>query len=131
MKEESNHRSNWKAMLIILVALIGGFLLSFLGYGLLWSGIAWHFQLIMLLPFLLLSYAVFRWSKGSTGSCAFILIGAAPLGILISQFRDTNGSHLMPILVVFSWIIGILAGYYWGKLSRSTQSKPSEIDTSS
>lgn len=131
MKEESNHRSNWKAMLIILVALIVGFLLSFLGYGLLWSGIAWHFQLIMLLPFLLLSYAVFRWSKGSTGSCAFILIGAAPLGILISQFRDTNGSHLMPILVVFSWIIGILAGYYWGKLSRSTQSKPSEIDTSS
>ena len=131
MKEESNHRSNWKAMLIILAALIGGFLLSFLGFGLLWSGIAWHVQLIMILPFLLLSYGVFRWSKGSTGSCAFILIGAAPLGILISQFRDTNGSHLMPVLVVFSWIIGILAGYYWGKLSRSTQSKPSEIDTSS
>ena len=131
MKEESNHRSNWKAMLIILVALIGGFLLSFLGYGLLWSGIAWHFQLIMLLPFLLLSYAVFRWSKGSTGSCAFILIGAAPLGILISQFRDTNGSHLMPILVVFSWIIGILAGYYWGKLSRAAESKSAEDIASS
>ena len=131
MKEESNHRSNWKAMLIILVALIGGFLLSFLGYVLLWSGIAWHFQLIMLLPFLLLSYAVFRWSKGSTGSCAFILIGAAPLGLLISQFRDTNGSHLMPILVVFSWIIGILAGYYWGKLSRTAKSKSAEDIASS
>jgi len=131
MKEESNHRSHWKAMSIILASLIGGFLLSFLGFGLLWSGIAWHFQLIMMLPFLLLSYGVFRWSKGSIGSCAFIFIGAAPLGILISQFRDTNGSHLMPILVVFSWIIAILAGYFLGKLSRSTQSKPSEIDTSS
>ena len=131
MKEESNHLSNWKAMFIILTTLIGGFLLSFLGFGLLWSGIAWHVQLIMILPFLLLSYGVFRWSKGSIGSCAFIFIGAAPLGILISQFRDTNGSHLMPILVVFSWIIGILAGYYLGKLSRGTQSKSSEIDASS
>ncbi len=131
MKEESNHRSNWKAMLIILVALIGGFLLSFLGYGLLWSGIAWHFQLIMLLPFLLLSYAVFLWSKGSTASCAFILIGAAPLGILISQFRDTNGSHLMPILVVFSWVIGILSGYYWGKLSRAAETKSAKDIASS
>jgi len=126
MKEGSSHRSNWKTMFIILAALIGGFLLSFLGFGLLWSGIPWHVQLIMILPFLLLSYGVFCWSKGSIGLCAFIFIGAAPLGILISQFRDTNGSHLMPILVVSSWIIGILAGYYWGKLSRTTESKSSE-----
>ncbi len=131
MKEESNHRISWKAILIILVALIGGFLLSFLGFGLLWSGIPWHVQLIMILPFLLLSHAVFRWSKGSIGSCAFILIGTAPLGILISQFRDTNGSHLMPILVVFSWIIGIFAGYYWGKLSQTTESQSSEDIASS
>ncbi len=64
-------------------------------------------------------------------SYAFIFIGAAPLGILISQFRDTNGSHLMPILVVFSWIIGILAGYYWGKLSQATESESSEDIASS
>lgn len=126
MKEESSNRSSWKVMFIILAALIGGFLLSFFGYGLLWSGIPWHLQLIMILPFLILSYGMFRWSKGSIGSCAFIFIGAAPLGILISQFRDTNGSHLMPILVVSSWVIGILAGYYWGKLSRDTQPKLSE-----
>lgn len=131
MKEESNHHSNWKAMLIILVALIGGFLLSFLGFGLLWSGIAWHVQLIMILPFSLLSYAIFRWSNGTMMSCAFIFIGAAPLGMLIAQFRDTNGSHLMPILVVFSWVIGILAGYYLGKLSRDIQSKSSEDIASS
>ncbi|AEJ01105.1 lysophosphatidic acid receptor 2-like protein [Nitrosomonas sp. Is79A3] len=131
MKEESNHRSNWKAMLIILVALIGGFLLSFLGFGLLWSGIAWHVQLIMILPFSLLSYAIFRWSNGIMISCTFIFIGAAPLGILISQFRDTNGSHLMPILVVFSWIMGMLAGYYWGKLSRAAESKSAEDIASS
>ena len=131
MKEESSHHSNWKAMLIILAGLTGGFLLSFLGFGLLWSGIAWHFQLIMILPFLLLTYSVFRWSKGSIGFCALIFIGAAPLGMLISQFRDTNGSHLMPILVVFSWIIGILSGYYWGKLSRAAESKSAEDIASS
>ncbi len=131
MKEESNHRSNWKAVSISVAALIGGFLLSFLGFGLLWSGIAWHVQLIMILPFLFLSYAVFRWSNGTMMSCAFIFIGAAPLGMLIAQFRDTNGSHLMPILIVLSWIIGILAGYYWGKLSRGAQSKSSETNASS
>ena len=53
MKEVSNHRSHWKTIRIILAALIGGFLLSFLGFGLLCSGIPWHTQLIMILPFLL------------------------------------------------------------------------------
>lgn len=123
--------SDWKNALIALLALLGGFLLSFLGFGLLWSGIPWHFQLIMALPFLLLSYAVFRWSKESIGYCAFILIGAAPLGMLMTQFRDTNGSHLMPVLVVVSWFLGSIAGCYLGKLSRGVQSGSSQDITSS
>jgi hypothetical protein len=114
--------SNRKNILIVLFALAGGFLLSFLGFGLLWSGIPWHFQLIMAVPFLLLSYAVFRWSKGKIGFCAFVVIGAAPLGMLMMQLRDTNGSHLMPILVVVSWLLGLTAGCYLGKLARSAQS---------
>lgn len=116
MKAESNHRNSWKEILITLIALVGGFLLSFLGFGLLWSGISWHIQLIMVLPFFLLSYGLYRWSHNAIISCIFILIGAAPLGLLITRFRDTNDSHLLPILIVSDWIIGILAGFYFGKL---------------
>jgi len=123
MKKESNQRSNWKEMLIILLALVGGFLLSFLGFGLLWSGISWPMQLIMTLPFFLLSYGLYRWSGNATLSCVFITIGAAPLGLLITRFRDTNDSHLLPILIVSGWIIGILAGFYFGKLSQKPQRK--------
>lgn len=118
--------NDWKNILIVLFTLAGGFILSFLGFGLLWSGIPWHFQLIMALPFLMLSYAVFHWSKGNIGFCAFALIGAAPLGMLMTQFRDTNGSHLMPVLVVVSWLLGSIAGCYLGKLSRSGQSGSSQ-----
>lgn len=120
MKMKSNHRSNWKEMLTILSALVGGFLLSFLGFGLLWSGIPWHIQLIMILPFFLLSYVLYRWSNNVTMSCIFIFIGAAPLGLLITRFRDTNDSHLLPVLVVSGWIFGILAGFYFRKLTQKS-----------
>jgi hypothetical protein len=120
MKMESNHRSNWKEMLTILIALAGGFLLSFLGFGLLWSGISWPIQLIMILPFFLLSYGLFRWSNNATLSCAFVFIGAAPLGLLITRFRDTNDSHLLPILIVCGWALGILASFYFAKLSQKS-----------
>ncbi|PTQ80038.1 lysophosphatidic acid receptor [Nitrosomonas ureae] len=121
MKKEPPTRNFWHSIFIIFCALVSGFLLSFISFGLLWSGISWHIQLIMTLPFLLLSCAVYRWSKGALGSCAFIVVGAAPMGVLISQFRDTNDSHLMPVLVVLSWILGVLAGCYLGYLSRSAR----------
>lgn len=130
MKPESNHRNNWREMLIILLALAGGFLLSFLGFGLLWSGISWHMQLIMTLPFFLLSYGLYRWSNNATLSCVFILVGAAPLGLLITRFRDTNDSHLLPILIVSSWVIGIFAGFYFGKLSQKPPTDSSKNTTS-
>lgn len=123
MKEKSKLRNYWKHLFIIFCALVSGFLLSFLGFGLLWSGISWYIQLVMVLPFLLLSYAVYRWSKGALGICAFIALGAAPLGVLITRFSDTNDSHLMPVLVVLSWILGMLAGCYLGYLSQNTQMK--------
>ncbi|QOJ23371.1 MAG: lysophosphatidic acid receptor [Gammaproteobacteria bacterium] len=120
MKMKSNHRSNWKEMLTILIALAGGFLLSFLGFGLLWSGISWPIQLIMILPFFLLSYGLFRWSNNAILSCAFVFIGAAPLGLLITRFRDTNDSHLLPILIVCGWALGVLVGFYFAKLSQKS-----------
>ena len=120
MNAESNQRNNWKKIPILLLALAGGFLLSFLGFGLLWSGIPWHIQLIMAAPFFLLSYGLYRWDGNAALSCIFILIGAAPLGLLIARFRDTNDSHLLPVLIVVSWLIGIFAGYFWGKLSQET-----------
>ena len=131
MKKESGHRSHWKKILVILLALAGGFLLSFVGFGVLWSGISWHYQLIMFFPFLLLSFAVAHWNKGAVDGCIFILCGAAPLGALITQFRDSNGSHLMPILVVFTWLMGIIAGYFLAKTSSDSRSESSEDIVSS
>lgn len=121
MKEKSNQHSQWKDLAILFSALIGGFLLSFLGFGLLWSGMLWHVQLIMVLPFALLSYVVTRWSKGKIGLCIFIFVGAAPLGILITQFRDNNDSHLMPILIVMGWLLGVILGYFLAKGSLDNQ----------
>lgn len=127
----SDHRSHWKTILIIVTALIGGFLLSFLGFSILASGIPWLVQLVMILPFMLLSLGIVRWSNGGIGFCAFIVMGAAPLGALIMQFRDTNGSHLMPILIVTGWLIGIFVGWYLGRLFRKTASDTSDNMASS
>lgn len=131
MKQASNHRGNWNKILVIVSALIGGFLLSFIGFGVLWSGISWHYQLIMFLPFLLLSFVLTRWGKRALDSCFFILCGAAPLGILITQFRDNNDSHLLPILMVSSWLIGIISGYFLAKISPGSQSESLEDNASS
>jgi hypothetical protein len=129
--ESNNHRNNWKEVLIILLALAGGFLLSFLGFGLLWSGISWPMQLIMIVPFFLLSYGLCRWSSNANLSCIFIFIGAAPLGLLITRFRDTNDSHLMPILIVSGWMIGILAGFYIARLVQKSPTGAPENTASS
>ncbi len=114
--QQTNRRSGWKTTFMAFCALIGGFLLSFLALVALWSGIPWIVQIAIFLPFLLFSYTVFEWTNESWIICALILVGAMPLGILMMQFRDTNGSHLLPTLMVMSWIIGISAGCYLGKL---------------
>lgn len=123
--QQPNRRSGWKMGLIAVCAVLGGFVLSFLAMVILWSGIPWLIQMIMFLPFLLLSFAIFKWSNESLSMCALILLGAAPLGVLMLQFRDTTGSHLLPVLVVLSWIIGISAGCYLGKLRGTVISSKS------
>lgn len=131
MKQAPNHRNRWEKVLVIVMALAGGFLLSFIGFGVLLSGVPWHYQLIMFLPFLLLSFALTHRGKGALDSCFFILCGAAPLGILITQFRDHNDSHLLPILMVSSWLVGIISGYFLAKISPDSRSESLEDNASS
>ncbi len=131
MREKASKHSGWKRVCIILFALVGGFLLSFIGFGLLWSGIHWHFQMLMFFPFLLLTWIASRWNQGMIDGCICILCGSAPLGTLIIQFQDTNDSHLMPILIVLCWLIGIVSGYFLAKASVNSNSRPSQDITPS
>lgn len=132
MQNRLDQRNTWKNLLIWISALGGGFLLSFLGFGLLWSGIAWAVQMVLaLLFFTALSYALSRWSQGAILPEILLVIGALPLGLLMMQFRDTSGSHLMPVLVVLSWLLGIAAGYFWGKWARQAQIAASRDNASS
>lgn len=96
----------------MIAALAGGFLLSFVAFGVLWIGTPWHLQVLMAVPFLLLALAI-AWT-GEPGNTTGLMVayGAAPLGALIMMFRDKNDSHLMPILVVLGWLAGILAGHF-------------------
>lgn len=105
-------------MVLGFAAIAGGFALSFLGFGLLWAGTPWEYQLLMVLPFLVLSFAVTR--TGSAGNQAWLLIvcGALPLGMVIPMFRDKNDSHVMSVLIVCGWAAGIAAGYYLGKKGK-------------
>lgn len=132
MQNNLNQPNPWKGLLIALAALGGGFLLSFLGFGLLWSGVAWAVQMVLaLLFFTALSYGLSRWSQGAILPEVLLVIGALPLGLLMMQFRDTNGSHLLPVTVVLSWLLGIAAGYLWGKWSRGAQAGVSHDNASS
>jgi hypothetical protein len=50
----------------------------------------------------------------------------AQLGDLITQFRDSNGSHLMPVLVVLTKFFGIIAGYFLAQTSLDSHSESSK-----
>ena len=77
-------------------AIAGGFALSFLGFGLLWAGTPWAYQLLMFFPFLALAFAVTR--VGRFGSQAYAMeelvaeLGAAflcaELGITVEPRAD-------------------------------------------
>jgi hypothetical protein len=112
--------NNWLEGLLAIAAVGGGFALSLIGFGLLWIGTPWHYQMLMFLPFLLLSWAVTRTLK-EKGMYALVLIagGAGPIGAIIPLFRDKNDSHLMSILIVCAWVGGMLVGYYLGRQRRS------------
>ncbi|MBI1397994.1 MAG: lysophosphatidic acid receptor [Betaproteobacteria bacterium] len=100
--DNSKQRTLW------VVAMIGGFALSFVGLGVLWAGAPWHYQILMFFPFLLLAFSVTRFGTNALP----VLLGALPIGALLLQFRDKNNSHLMPFVIVGAWVVGILLGHY-------------------
>lgn len=95
---------------MIVFALFGGFILSFLGIGALWVGLSWQYQMLMFFPFLMLAFGIKRFG----GNVVHILIGALPVASILVQFRDKQNSHLMPILIVITWLLGMLLGHYLG-----------------
>lgn len=100
--------SNWKQVIVLVAALVGGFVLSFVGFGVLWAGARWTYQLLMFFPFLLFTFAI----KRLGGHALLILIGAIPIAAILVQARDKDDSHLMSILLVVAWAMGILLGDY-------------------
>ena len=112
---DAAQRTNWKPMALGLSAIAGGFALSFLGFGLLWIGTPWEYQFLMLLPFLLLAFAVTRFGRSGNQTYLLVVCGASPLGMLIPMFRDKNDSHAMSVLIVCGWAAGIVAGYFLGR----------------
>jgi hypothetical protein len=93
-----------------MLALAGGFALSFVGVGVLWIGTPWAYQMLMFIPFLLLAFAITVTSPAGDHAFLLVIAGAAPIGALLTLFRDRNDSHLMSILVVCAWLAGTLAG---------------------
>jgi hypothetical protein len=65
----------------------------------------------MALPFCLLAFAITRSGKPPDKAFMGVIYGAAPLGLLITQFGDSQDSHLMPVLIVCAWLAGIVAGH--------------------
>jgi len=105
-------------------ALAGGFGLSFAGLGALWAGAAWPYEALMFFPFLLLAIAISRTGPPRDKLFLLIIVGAYPIGHVITMFRDKNDSHLMPILIVCLWLLGILAGHYLAaKVLRKPESR--------
>lgn len=85
-----------------------GFVLSFLALGVLWIGTAWPVQFLMCLPFLFAAYFITRHQVDGR----FVLFGVAPIAVLVAQFRDKEGSHAMPILLVCGWTASVLLGWW-------------------
>lgn len=94
----------------VLHPVVLAFVLSILAFGLLALAMSWPVQLAMGVPFALVAYVLARRARDARRVAVSMLAGAAPLGLLFAQFRNAEGSHLMPVLVVLSWAGGIVVG---------------------
>jgi hypothetical protein len=113
--------NNRKQGIGFVAALLGGFLLSFVGMGVLWVGTPVPYQFLMFFPFLLLAVALRRFGW----SALPMLLGLIPIGEIFVQFRDRDDSHLTSILLVAAWVSGILLGHYLGgRLARHPRGTP-------
>jgi len=85
-----------------------GFVLSFIAFGVLWIGTPWPAQFLMCIPFFIAAYVITRLK----GDGRFVLVGAAPIALLMVQFRDKDDSHAASILLVCAWVAAIWLGWY-------------------
>lgn len=90
-----------------LIGIIIGFALSFLSFGILWSGIN---QWAQAAPPLLFFIAGYFLAKKSVNALLHLYIGAAPLAGILVMFRDKEGSHALGIAIVLSWAIAAALG---------------------
>jgi hypothetical protein len=88
----------------------GAIALSILGFGFLWIGKPSGEAAVASL-FMLLAYFVSH-HQGARKTLATVLLPAAPIALLILQFRDPNDSHLASIAIVLAWIAGALIGAF-------------------
>jgi hypothetical protein len=96
-------------LILILAILLGG-VLSFLSIGLIWTGINQWSQAVITLLFFGLSFFASKKTQFDPRVLGAILIGAAPLGGIVTLFRDKNNSHLLGFAIVASWIIASYLG---------------------
>ena len=101
-----------------VIALVAGFALSFLGVGLLWIAMAWTVQALMLVPFAVLTFGLARWSGHARQVAGMVVLGMLPLGALLTQFRNREGSHLAPTVVVLAWVAGVALGAWLGRRAK-------------
>jgi hypothetical protein len=113
--------------LFLILGIAGSFAVSFLGLGLLWIGLPFPVQAVISLVFLLLAYGLGRFLK-NIGTTLTTFAGAAPIGLLITQFRDQNDSHLKPVLLVLGWALGMFLGAWLGTKSNHSVVKNNSSD---
>lgn len=99
-----------KTNALVLLSVIGGFALSFLGLGLLWIGIPFPVQFAHAALFFLLTYTISKTIKNPNSVSVAVIAGATPIASLFVRFRNNEDSHLFPILIVLSWLLGTLLG---------------------
>lgn len=83
-----------------------GFGLSFVALGLLWVGVPWGWQALMVVPCLGAAFVLCRCG----GAVSSLLAGMLPIGALFVQFRDTSGSHASSVALVAAWGLAAWAG---------------------
>lgn len=99
----------------LVLGLAGGALLSFLLLGLLWIGQPVYLQALAGISlFCLVGFGVGFGSRRFLAAFLMLMLGAAPLGGVITAFRDPEGSHVKFVGLVLGWIAGALLGAWLG-----------------
>jgi hypothetical protein len=106
--------------ILIIGGILGGFALSFLGFGLMWIGLSLYVQgAILALLFFAFTFGLGKGLRDARLVFCFPALGAAPVAGLFVQFRNSEGSHLGAVLLVTCWGLGALVGAWLGARPRN------------